>query len=131
MCSATFRVANETGTPVYASPVTPGDLGELIALVEAKTINSKIAKDLLERMWNGDGSPKAMVEREGLAQTSDPAAIERFIDQVLAANEKSVSDYRAGKTNVMGFLVGQVMKASAGKADPQLVNTLMKQKLEP
>jgi aspartyl-tRNA(Asn)/glutamyl-tRNA(Gln) amidotransferase subunit B len=82
-------------------------------------------------MWNGDGSPKAMVEREGLAQTSDPAAIERFIDQVLAANEKSVSDYRAGKTNVMGFLVGQVMKASAGKADPQLVNTLMKQKLEP
>jgi aspartyl-tRNA(Asn)/glutamyl-tRNA(Gln) amidotransferase subunit B len=125
------RLANETGTPVYASPVTPGDLGELIALVEAKTINSKIAKDLLERMWNGDGSPKAMVEREGLAQTSDPAAIERFIDQVLAANEKSVSDYRAGKTNVMGFLVGQVMKASAGKADPQLVNTLMKQKLEP
>ncbi len=123
------RLANETGTPVYASPVTPADLGELIALVEAKTINSKIAKDLLERMWSGDGSPKAIVEREGLAQTSDPAAIEQFIDQVLAANEKSVSDYRAGKTNVMGFLVGQVMKASAGKADPQLVNTLMKQKL--
>jgi aspartyl-tRNA(Asn)/glutamyl-tRNA(Gln) amidotransferase subunit B len=123
-------LANETGTPVHASPVTPGDLGELIALVEAKTINSKIAKDLLERMWNGDGSPKAIVEREGLAQTSDPAAIERFIDQVLAANEKSVNDYRAGKTNVMGFLVGQVMKASAGKADPQLVNSLMKQKLE-
>jgi aspartyl-tRNA(Asn)/glutamyl-tRNA(Gln) amidotransferase subunit B len=123
------RLANETGTPVYESPVTPADLAELIALVEAKTINSKIAKDLLERMWNGDGAPKAIVEREGLAQTSDPAAIERFIDQVLAANEKSVSDYRAGKTNVMGFLVGQVMKASAGKADPQLVNSLMKQKL--
>ena len=124
------RLANETGTAVFESPVTPGDLAELIALVAAKTINSKIAKDLLERMWNGEGSPKTIVEREGLAQTSDPAAVERFIDQVLAANAKSVDDYRAGKTNVMGFLVGQVMKASAGKADPQLVNSLMKAKLE-
>ena len=124
------RLANETGIPVFESPVTPANLAELIALVETKTINSKIAKDLVARMWNGEGSPKAIVEREGLAQTSDPAAVEGFIDQVLAANEKSVSDYRAGKTNVMGFLVGQVMKASAGKADPQLVNSLMKAKLE-
>jgi aspartyl-tRNA(Asn)/glutamyl-tRNA(Gln) amidotransferase subunit B len=124
------RLANETGTPVHESPVTPEHLGELIVLVETKTINSKIAKDLVTRMWNGEGSPKVIVEREGLAQTSDPAAVEKFIDQVLAANEKSVSDYKAGKTNVMGFLVGQVMKASAGKADPQLVNSLMKQKLE-
>jgi aspartyl-tRNA(Asn)/glutamyl-tRNA(Gln) amidotransferase subunit B len=123
------RLANETGTAVQDSPVTPGHLAELIALVDGKTINSKIAKDLVERMWRGEGSPKAIVEREGLAQTSDPAAIERFVNDVLAKNEKSVSDYRAGKTNVMGFLVGQVMKASAGKADPQLVNTLMKAKL--
>ncbi|HTU71507.1 MAG TPA: Asp-tRNA(Asn)/Glu-tRNA(Gln) amidotransferase subunit GatB [Candidatus Baltobacteraceae bacterium] len=124
------RLANETGTPVHESPVTPAHLAELIALVEGKTINSKIAKDLIERMWGGEGSPAVVVEREGLAQTSDPAAVERFIEQVLAANEKSVNDYRAGKTNVMGFLVGQVMKASAGKADPQLVNSLMKAKLE-
>jgi aspartyl-tRNA(Asn)/glutamyl-tRNA(Gln) amidotransferase subunit B len=124
------RLANETGTPVHESPVAPEHLAELIVLVEAKTINSKIAKDLVMRMWDGDGSPKAIVEREGLAQTSDPAAVEKFIDQVLGANEKSVNEYRAGKTNVMGFLVGQVMKASAGKADPQLVNRLMKQKLE-
>jgi aspartyl-tRNA(Asn)/glutamyl-tRNA(Gln) amidotransferase subunit B len=123
------RLANETGTAVQDSPVTPGYLAELIAMVDGKTINSKIAKDLVDRMWRGEGSPKAIVEREGLAQTSDPAAIERFVDDVLAKNEKSVSDYRAGKTNVMGFLVGQVMKASAGKADPQLVNTLMKAKL--
>jgi aspartyl-tRNA(Asn)/glutamyl-tRNA(Gln) amidotransferase subunit B len=124
------RLANETNLPVVESPVTPAHLAELIALVESKTINSKIAKDLVARMWNGDGSPKAIVEREGLAQTSDPAAVEKFIDQVLAANGKSVADYKSGKTNVMGFLVGQVMKASAGKADPQLVNSLMKQKLE-
>ena len=125
------RLANETGVPVHESRVTPEHVAELIALVDAKTINSKIAKDLISRMWNGDGSPKAIVQREGLAQTSDPAALERFVDQVLAANEKSVADYRAGKTNIIGFLVGQVMKASQGKADPQLVNALMKQKLEP
>ncbi len=124
------RLANETATPVHESPVTPGHVAELIALVEGKTINSKIAKELVERMWRGEGSPKAIVEREGLAQTSDPTAIVTFIEQVLTANEKSVTDYKAGKTNVMGFLVGQVMKASKGKADPQLVNQLMKQKLE-
>ncbi|HET9028803.1 MAG TPA: Asp-tRNA(Asn)/Glu-tRNA(Gln) amidotransferase subunit GatB [Candidatus Aquilonibacter sp.] len=125
------RLANETGTPVSESPVTPGHLAELIALVDAKTINSKIAKELIDRMWRGEiDSPKATVEQEGLAQTSDPSAIVAFIEAVLAANEKSVSDYKAGKTNVMGFLVGQVMKASKGKADPQLVNALMKEKLE-
>jgi aspartyl-tRNA(Asn)/glutamyl-tRNA(Gln) amidotransferase subunit B len=124
------RLANETGTPVAQSAVEPDHVAELIALVEGKTINSKIAKELIGRMWSGDGSPKAIVEREGLAQTSDPGAVEKFIDEVLAANEKSVADYKAGKTNVMGFLVGQVMKASKGKADPQLVNALMKQKLE-
>jgi aspartyl-tRNA(Asn)/glutamyl-tRNA(Gln) amidotransferase subunit B len=124
------RLANETGVSVNESHVTPPHLAELIGLVESKTINSKIAKELVQRMWNGDGSPKAIVEREGLAQTSDPGAIEGFIDAVLAANEKSVTEYRAGKTNVMGFLVGAVMKASKGKADPQLVNSLMKQKLE-
>jgi aspartyl-tRNA(Asn)/glutamyl-tRNA(Gln) amidotransferase subunit B len=124
------RLANETGSSVAQSHVRPEHVAELIALLDAKTINSKIAKDLVARMWDGAGSPKEIVEREGLAQTSDPAAVERFIDQVLASNDKSVADYRAGKTNVMGFLVGQVMKASKGKADPQLVNALMKQKLE-
>ncbi len=124
------RLANETGTPVPESPVTPQHVAELIALVEGKTINSKIAKELVDRLWQGEGSPKAIVEREGLAQTSDPAAIVSFIEAVLAANEKSVTDYKAGKTNIMGFLVGQVMKASKGKADPQLVNQLMKEKLE-
>ncbi len=124
------RLANESETPVHESLVVPAHVAELIALVDGKTINSKIAKALVIRMWNGDGSPKAIVEREGLAQTSDPAAVEKFVDDVLAANAKSVADYKGGKTNVMGFLVGQVMKASQGKADPALVNTVMKQKLE-
>jgi aspartyl-tRNA(Asn)/glutamyl-tRNA(Gln) amidotransferase subunit B len=123
------RLANETGTPVHESPVTPEHLAELIALVEAKTINSKIAKELLQRMWNGDGSPKAIVEKEGLAQTSDTGEIEKFVTDVLAANEKAVTDYKAGKTNILGFLTGQVMKASRGKANPALVQDLLKQKL--
>ena len=123
------RLANETGTPVYESSVTPGQLGELIVLVDSKTINSKIAKELLERMWRGEGSPKAIVDKEGLAQTSDTGAIEKFVDDVLAANEKAVADYKSGKTNILGFLTGQVMKSSRGKANPAMVQELLKQKL--
>ena len=124
------RLANESGLPVVESKVTPEALAELIALVESKTINSKIAKDLLERVWQGAGSPQALVEREGLAQTSDPAAIEKFVDDAIAANPKVVADYRAGKTNLAGFLVGAIMKASQGKADPALVKALLQKKLE-
>jgi aspartyl-tRNA(Asn)/glutamyl-tRNA(Gln) amidotransferase subunit B len=123
------RLANETGVDVGDSKVTVEDLAELIALVESKRINSKIAKELLGRMWEGAGSPNAIVEREGLAQTSDPSAIEPFVDEVLAANEKVVADYKAGKVNVLGFLVGQVMKASRGKADPALAKELVKKRL--
>jgi aspartyl-tRNA(Asn)/glutamyl-tRNA(Gln) amidotransferase subunit B len=124
------RLANESGIAVTDSKASAQDVAELIELVERKTINSKIAKTLLERMWAGDGSPKAIVEREGLAQTSDPAAVEKFVDDVLAANPNVVAEYRAGKTNVTGFLVGQIMKASRGKADPAAVNAVLKRKLE-
>ncbi len=123
------RLANESGTAVAESHVRPDHLAELVALVDAKTINSKIAKELLARMWEGAGSPKEIVAREGLAQTSDPDAIARLVDEVIGANEKVVADYRAGKSNVLGFLVGQAMKASRGKADPALVNELMRKKL--
>jgi aspartyl-tRNA(Asn)/glutamyl-tRNA(Gln) amidotransferase subunit B len=123
------RLANETGIAVADSRVAPEELAELISLLEAKAINSKIAKELVGRMWEGAGSPKAIVEREGLAQTSDPAAIEKFVDDVLSSNPKGVAEYKSGKTNVMGFLVGQVMKASRGKADPALVNELVRKKL--
>jgi aspartyl-tRNA(Asn)/glutamyl-tRNA(Gln) amidotransferase subunit B len=123
------RLANEHGVAVAESRVRTADLAELIGLVDSKRINSKIAKELLVRMWDGAGSPVAIVEREGLAQTSDPAAVERFVDEVLAANPDVVANYRAGKTNVLGFLVGQVMKASRGTADPALANDLVKNKL--
>jgi aspartyl-tRNA(Asn)/glutamyl-tRNA(Gln) amidotransferase subunit B len=123
------RLANESGVAVAESKVLPEHLAELIALVDAKRINSKIAKELLGRMWEGAGSPTAIVDREGLAQTTDPVAIEGFVGDVLVAHPSVVADYRAGKTNVMGFLVGQVMKASRGKADPALVNELVRKKL--
>jgi aspartyl-tRNA(Asn)/glutamyl-tRNA(Gln) amidotransferase subunit B len=123
------RLANETGVAAADSKVSPEHLAELIGLVETKRINSKIAKELLARMWEGAGSPAAVVEREGLAQMSDVGTIETFVLEVFSANPSVVADYKAGKTNVMGFLVGQVMKASRGKADPALVNELVRTKL--
>ena len=123
------RLANESGTPVYRSAVSADHLAELIALLASKTVNSKIAKDLLERMWKGGGSPKAIVQNEGLAQTSDTGEIEKFVDEVIAANAKAVADYKSGKTNIMGYLTGQVMKASRGKANPGLAQELLQKKL--
>jgi len=123
------RLANETGVAIADSNVSPESLAELIGLLEGKRINSKIAKELVTRMWDAAGSPAAIVEREGLAQTNDPAAIEPLVDEVLAANEKTVAEYKAGKGNVLGFLVGQVMKSSRGKADPAVVNELVRKKL--
>ena len=123
------RLANESGTPVYDSPATPEQVAELIGLVSSKTVNSKIAKQLLERMWAGEGPPQSIMEREGLAQTSDPGELAWYVDEVLADNPKVVADYKAGKTGVLGFLVGQTMKASRGKANPALVQELLKTKL--
>ncbi len=125
------RLANETGVAVGDSKVSPEHLAELIVLVETKRINSKIAKELLGRMWEGAGGPAAIVERESLGQTTDEATIERFVDEVLKSHEKVAADFRAGKSNVLCFLVGQVMKASRGKAEPALVNELVRKKLSP
>jgi len=123
------RLANESGTPVAEGKITPEALAELIVLTEAKTVNSKIAKDVLARLWADGGSAKAIVESEGLAQVSDPGAIASFVDDVLAANAESVASFKAGKENALKFLVGQVMKASRGKANPVLVETLLREKL--
>ncbi|MEO6913258.1 MAG: Asp-tRNA(Asn)/Glu-tRNA(Gln) amidotransferase subunit GatB [Candidatus Baltobacteraceae bacterium] len=123
------RLANETGVAVCDCAVTPEHLAELIALVDGGTINSKIAKNLLKRMWDGGGSPGALVDREGLAQTSDTGAIAAFVDEVIAANPKVVAEFKGGKTNTIGFLIGLVMKASRGKANPKLVEERIKEKL--
>jgi aspartyl-tRNA(Asn)/glutamyl-tRNA(Gln) amidotransferase subunit B len=123
------RLANESGTHVAHGKVTPEALGELVALTQSNAINSKAAKQVLETLWNEGGSAKAIVEREGLAQVSDRGAVEAIVDEVLGANPKVVADYKAGKTNVFGFLTGAVMKASRGKANPTLAQELLKEKL--
>jgi aspartyl-tRNA(Asn)/glutamyl-tRNA(Gln) amidotransferase subunit B len=114
------RLANESGTAVGASLVTPQSLAELVKLTEANTINSKTAKDLLGTLWSHGGSPAEIVASEGLAQVSDVGAIDALVSEVIAAQAKSVEDFKNGKEPVIKFLVGQVMKASRGKADPVL-----------
>jgi aspartyl-tRNA(Asn)/glutamyl-tRNA(Gln) amidotransferase subunit B len=124
------RLANETDTPVPSSGVTPEGLAELVALTDAHTINSKTAKDLITRIWVEGGSPQAIVAAEGLGQLSDTGVIDAIVSDVLAGNAKTVDDYRAGKTKVMGFLVGQVMKASGGKANPTLAEARLRARLD-
>jgi aspartyl-tRNA(Asn)/glutamyl-tRNA(Gln) amidotransferase subunit B len=123
------RLANESGTHVAQGKVTPQALAELVGLTSSNAINSKGAKQVLETLWNQGGSAQAIVEREGLAQVSDRGAVEAIVDEILATNAKVVDDYKAGKTNVLGFLTGAVMKASRGKANPALAQELLKEKL--
>jgi aspartyl-tRNA(Asn)/glutamyl-tRNA(Gln) amidotransferase subunit B len=123
------RLANEHGVGVAQSRVTPEALAELVRLTDAKTINSKVAKDVLAKLWKAGGSAAAIVAAEGLAQVSDPAAVAEFVDGVLAANPKSVADFRAGKENALKFLVGQVMKSSRGTANPALVETVLRERI--
>jgi aspartyl-tRNA(Asn)/glutamyl-tRNA(Gln) amidotransferase subunit B len=110
-------------------PVTPANLAEMIRLIDDGTISGKIAKDVFERMWASGDAPRAIVEREGLTQVSDAGAIQAAIDEVIAANPGQVATYRKGKTSTLGWFVGQVMRRTGGKANPQLVNELLKKAL--
>jgi aspartyl-tRNA(Asn)/glutamyl-tRNA(Gln) amidotransferase subunit B len=114
------RLANETSLPTPSSKFAPQALAEIVELTASNTINSKTAKDLIGRVWSEGGSPAEIAAREGLSQVSDPGAVDAFVREVIAAQAKSVTDFKNGKENVMKFLVGQVMKASRGKADPVL-----------
>ncbi|MEG3859999.1 Asp-tRNA(Asn)/Glu-tRNA(Gln) amidotransferase subunit GatB [Microcoleus sp. herbarium12] len=110
-------------------PFQPQDLAELLALIDAGTISGKIAKDILPELLANGGSPQKLVESKGLIQISDTGAIDRAIDAVLAANPKELEQYRAGKTKLLGFFVGKVMKETGGRADPKLTNELLAAKL--
>jgi aspartyl-tRNA(Asn)/glutamyl-tRNA(Gln) amidotransferase subunit B len=109
--------------------LTPETLAELVGLIENNTISSKIAKDILPELLTQGGSAKALVESKGLIQISDTGALEAAIDEVLAANPKELEQYRNGKTKLLGFFVGQVMKQTGGRADPKLTNQLLAKKL--
>ena len=110
--------------------LTPEALAELVSLIDKRTINGPTAKELLPELFEKGGMPKAIVEARGLAQVSDTGALEEFVKQAIAANPKSVADYKAGKKAALGFFVGQVMKLSKGKADPRLVGELVSKELD-
>ncbi|WP_437334777.1 glutamine--tRNA ligase/YqeY domain fusion protein [Sorangium sp. So ce394] len=110
-------------------PFSGAQLGELLALIDDGTISTKIAKDVLVEIMQRGGSPRAIVEQRGLRQVADEGAVERIVDQIIAGHPGEVSRFRAGNTKLIGFFVGQVMKASGGKANPDLVNALLTRKL--
>jgi len=111
------------------SPVTPKMLADMISLVEKGTISGKIAKTVIEEMYNTRKDALKIIEEKGLVQISDSSEIEKIVDKVIGENLKTVEQYRAGKTGSFGFFVGQVMKATAGRANPQAVNELLRKKL--
>jgi aspartyl-tRNA(Asn)/glutamyl-tRNA(Gln) amidotransferase subunit B len=112
-----------------ASPVGPAALGGLVKRVLDGTVSGKAAKDVFEAMAAGEGDADSVIEKRGLRQISDSGAIEALVDQVLAANARLVEDYRAGKEKAFNALVGQVMKASQGKANPAQANAILRKKL--
>jgi aspartyl-tRNA(Asn)/glutamyl-tRNA(Gln) amidotransferase subunit B len=124
-----FAALNRTGTTIETSPVSATALGELIDLITDKTINGRIAKDVFEAMVETGKMPGAIIEEKGLRQVTDTGAIEAAVDAVLAANQDKVAEYKSGKEKLFGFFVGQVMKATAGKGNPALVNEIIKRKL--
>jgi len=121
------RLAKE-GLEIEASPITPQDLGAMVALIQDGTISSKIAKQVFELMWAKEGSPKAIVEKHGLVQVTDTGAIESAIDEIINANPDKVESAKA-RPQAIGWFVGQVMKATGGKANPAAVNEMLKAKL--
>jgi len=110
-------------------PIPPANLAGLLALIDDGTISGKIAKDVFEKMYRSGDTAQAIVGREGLTQVADEGALGAAVDRVLGEHAKVVEDYRAGKKAALGFLVGQVMKATQGKANPALVNRLLIEKL--
>ncbi len=121
---------NDSGTSIEAAPVPPERLAHLIARVLDKTIGQKSARELFKALWAGEGDDiDAMIESRGLRQMQDTGALETLLDEVIAANAKSVEEFRAGKEKAFNALVGQAMKATKGKADPAAVNDLLRRKL--
>ena len=120
---------NKNSLDIAQSPINAERLAGLISRIADNTLSNKLAKQVFEAMWNTDLSADEIIERDGLKQMTDTGAIEKIIDEVLANNQKSVEEFKAGKEKAFNALVGQVMKASRGKANPQQVQTLLRNKL--
>ena len=124
-----FAMLNEKKLSLEESPVSAENLGKLVELVTQNVINGKTAKDVFAIMAETGKDPDVIVEEKGLRQVTDTSAIEKIVDEVIASNQDNVAAYKAGKTNLLGWFVGQVMKQSSGKANPGMVNQILKQKL--
>ena len=130
MLSELLRELKNAGASIAGCKIKAEDLGAMIRLIDDKTISGKIAKDVFVEMFATGKAPSEIVKEKGLTQITDTSAIEKIVDEVIAANPKQVENYRGGKTALMGFFVGQVIKASGGKANPQAVNDILKKKLD-
>src|SRR5262249_6314246 len=119
---------NKEGREIAASPVSAAQLGAILDLIAGGTISGKIAKDLFEIVWHEGGDPHAIVDARGMKQVTDLSAIEKVVDDIVTANPDKAAQAQANE-KLIGWFVGQVMKASAGKANPQSVNALLKRKL--
>ena len=124
-----FAMLNKKGLSIQESPISAQNLGALVGLITKNVISGKIAKDVFEFMAETGEAPEKIVEEKGLKQVTDTGAIEAIVDKVLADNPDNVAAYRGGKQGLMGWFVGQVMKQSQGKANPAVVNELLKKKL--
>jgi len=124
-----FAVLNDQNLEISQSPISSKNLSKLINLIKDGTISGKIAKTVFEIMMDGDKDPQKIVEEKGLKQESDPKALEVLINKVISDNPEKVKEYKSGKVKLFGFFVGQVMKISDGKANPQLVNDILKKNL--
>ncbi len=120
---------NKDGLDIGASRISAGDLAGLVARIHDNTISGKIAKQVFEAMWSGEGTADEIIEARGLKQITDASAIEAVVDKVIAANPGQVAEYKAGKDKLIGFFVGQVMKETKGQANPGQVNQILKARL--
>jgi aspartyl-tRNA(Asn)/glutamyl-tRNA(Gln) amidotransferase subunit B len=125
-----LRKLKDSASPPPAWPVPPAHLAALVRLVDAGTISGKTAKDVLEKMWTTGEPPQAIVERQGLTQLSDEGALQAAVDEVVAKHPDQVATYRKGKTATLGWFVGQVIRKTGGKANPQVVQALLKRALD-
>ena len=125
-----LKTLNERGQTIEQFPIPPRELADLDALVVDGTISSAIKKDVFVKMFESGRSARDIVTAEGLAQNSDEGALVAIIERVMADNADAVAQYRAGQSRTFGFLVGQVMKGSGGKANPKLASQLLKTKLD-
>jgi aspartyl-tRNA(Asn)/glutamyl-tRNA(Gln) amidotransferase subunit B len=120
---------NRDGLDIDQSPIAAEHLAGLLDRIHDNTISGKIAKEVFEAMWAGEGSADEIIEAKGLRQITDSAAIESIVDKVIEANPAQVADYRAGKDKLIGYFVGQVMRETGGKANPGQVNAILRAKL--